>query len=49
MTSPGLRPGTRPVATCFRATRWRLAYVRYQERTLTALNGFRRMRGSSGL
>ena len=43
MASPGLPPRARPVAAaCFRAVRQRLAYVRGQERTLTALHGFRR-------
>ena len=43
MTSPGLRPGARPVAAaCFRQTRRRLAYVRQQEQQLSALRGFRR-------
>ena len=43
MTSPGLRPGTRPVAAaCVRAVRRRLASVRSHERILTALRGFRR-------
>jgi len=43
MTSPGLRPGARPVAAaCFRAVRRRLASVRDHERTLAALRGFRR-------
>ena len=43
MTSPGLRPGARPVAAaCFRAVRRRLAYVRGHERTLAALRSFRR-------
>jgi hypothetical protein len=43
MTSPGPRPGARPVATaCFRAVRRCLAYGRGPERTLTALRGLRR-------
>jgi hypothetical protein len=48
MTSPGLHPGARPVvATCFRQTRRRLAYVRQQEQRLAggAAFGARRWRG----
>ncbi len=43
MTYRGLDSGARSVAAaCFRTTRWRLASVRGQERTLAALSGFRR-------
>jgi hypothetical protein len=43
MTYPGLHPGARPVvATCFRQTRRRLAYVRQQEQQLARWRGFRR-------